>query len=107
MEFAKRAGRGLAFIHAAARARWTQSANLSDPDVIAQVAMTAGVDAAGAVAAMPDTQLRAAMIAAYAPLIDKDQVFGVPFFAFDAGGHSHRYWGQDRIDLMLEDARAA
>jgi len=105
-EFAKRAGRGMEFIQAAARARWTHSADLAAPEVIAQVAATAGVDTAGAVAAMHDAELRADMTDTYTPLIDKDQVFGVPFFAFDTGGHTHRYWGQDRIDLMLEDARA-
>ena len=106
-ETAQRQGAGPAFIHRAARARWTQSADLADPGVIARIAGEAGIDAAAAVAAMSDAALRARMEADYLPLIEADGVFGVPFFAFDApDGGRHRYWGQDRMDLMLEEARA-
>jgi len=106
VEFAKQQGRGMAFTQIAARLRWTQSLDLADPEVIAGVAEAAGIDPDGAVAAMGDTSIRARMIEAYAPRIEADQVFGVPFFAFDADGRTHRYWGQDRIAMMLEDARA-
>lgn len=106
-EFAKRQGRGLAFAQAAARVRWTQSLSLECPDVIAAIASDVGLDADMARAAITDTQLRAEMVRTYAPSIEKDQVFGVPFFAFDADGKTHRYWGQDRIGMMLDDAASA
>lgn len=106
-EFAKRAGKGMAFAHAAARARWTASANLGHEEVIATLASQVGIDPGGAVAALTDESLYAELLDAYMPLLEKDQVFGVPFFAFDAGGKTHRYWGQDRIDMMLADAADA
>ncbi|WP_422003616.1 DsbA family protein [Pyruvatibacter mobilis] len=106
VEFAKQQGRGMAFTQIAARMRWTQSLDLACPDVIGAVAEAAGVDSGGAVAAMDDLSIRARMIEAYTPCIEADQVFGVPFFVFDADGQTHRYWGQDRIAMMLEDARA-
>ncbi len=104
-EYAKRQGKGLAFAQVAARARWTQSLSLEDPDVIADIAADIGLAAEPVRAAMTDTKLRAEMVQTYTPLIEKDQVFGVPFFAFDADGKTHRYWGQDRIGMMLDDAR--
>ncbi len=105
-EYAKRQGKGLSFAQAAARARWTQCLSLEDPDVIAAIASDIGLNAEAARAAMTGTTLRAEMVETYTPMIEKDQVFGVPFFAFDAGGRTHRYWGQDRIGMMLDDARA-
>lgn len=104
-ELAKREGKGLAFVQAAGRARWTQSAVLDDADVLANIAVSVGIDGTAARSAMGDASLRAQMEKAYAPLIEKDQVFGVPFFAFDAGSKTHRYWGQDRIGMMVDDAR--
>ena len=104
-ELAKRKGKGLAFAQMAGRARWTRSLSLEDPQVIADVAGKVGLDVQEAEAAMTDAQIRADMVTAYRPLIEKDQVFGVPFFAFDAGGKTHRYWGQDRIGMMVDDAR--
>lgn len=104
-ELAKRAGKGLAFIQAAGRARWTQSALLDDADVIADIAMSVGLDGIAARSAMRDATLRAEMEKAYKPLIEEDQVFGIPFFTFKADGKTHRYWGQDRINMMLDDAR--
>lgn len=106
-EYAKRQGKGLAFAQAAARARWTQGLSLEDPDVIADIAAGIGLDEQQVRAAMNDTRLRAEMVQSYTPLIEKDQVFGVPFFAFDADGKTHRYWGQDRIGMMLNDAASA
>lgn len=106
-EYAKRQAKGLAFAQAAARARWTQGLSLEDPDVIADIAAGIGLDEQQVRAAMNDTRLRAEMVQSYTPLIEKDQVFGVPFFAFDADGKTHRYWGQDRIGMMLNDAASA
>jgi 2-hydroxychromene-2-carboxylate isomerase len=104
--FAEQRGRGVAFTQAAARLRWTQSMDLADPAVIKEAAELVDVDPDGAAAAMADTSLRARTIEACLPRIEADQVFGVPFFAFDAGGRTHRYWGQDRISMMTDDARA-
>jgi len=106
-EYAKRQGKGLAFAQAAARARWTQSLSLENPDIIADIAAGIGLDEQQVRAAMSDTRLRAEMVQTYTPLIERDQVFGVPFFAFDADGKTHRYWGQDRIGMMLDDAASA
>lgn len=106
-EVAQRAGAGLAFIARAGRARWTERADLADPEVIAQLAGELGLDGAAAAAAMGDAALQAEMEAAYLPVIEADGVFGVPLFAFDGpDGRRHRYWGQDRMAMMLEDARA-
>lgn len=100
-----KAGHGLRFVQAAGRARWTESKSLSCPDVIAEVAQTAGLDEKLVQSAMQDPGIDAEMRHLYRTLIEQDQVFGVPFFAFDADGKTHRYWGQDRIGMMLEDAR--
>jgi len=104
-EHARRQGKGLAFVQAAARARWTQSLSLEDPDVVTDIAASIGLEVPAVRAAMTDTQLRAEMVQAYTPMIEEDQVFGVPFFTFKADGKTHRYWGQDRISMMMDDAR--
>lgn len=96
-QFAKERGKGMAFAHAAYRARFTKGADLGQEAVIAEVATRSGVDAAGAVAAMSDTDIEERKIESALAHLEDDKPFGVPFFVY----RDEPFWGQDRIDLLL------
>ncbi len=89
---ARRHGSGRAFVDAVYRARWEQGRDISDPDTIGAVAAELGLDAAEHAGAAEDPELRDEALAALRAL-DKDGVFGVPFFV--AG--RERFWGVDRL----------
>lgn len=106
-EYAKQQGRGMAYVHAATRARWTERFDLSDPAHVQEVASRAGLDPDATAAAMDDESLRADMEARYMPLIERDEVFGVPFFVLETATGRERFWGQDRLDMLLDAAKSA
>jgi 2-hydroxychromene-2-carboxylate isomerase len=89
---ARRHGRGREFVGAVYRARWEQGRDISDPGTVGAVAAGLGLDAAEHAAAAEDPELREEALAALRAL-DRDGVFGVPFFV--AG--RERFWGLDRL----------
>ncbi|MEL7029313.1 MAG: DsbA family protein [Pseudomonadota bacterium] len=95
---AKSDGKALAFALAVSDARWGDGADISQTAVLRKAAETAGWDADKAEAAAEDKDLSAAINDQRA-LIEEDQVFGVPFFV----ANGQKYWGQDRVPMLLED----
>ena len=93
---AEQAGFGLSFAHAVAEARWGQGKDLSDPDVIKACAEEIGWISFDTDTASPG--LKRAYVQ-HRRLIEDDGVFGVPFLV----SGDEKFWGQDRIDLFLEE----
>ncbi|NWG45701.1 MAG: DsbA family protein [Alphaproteobacteria bacterium] len=98
---AQAGGAGLALALALSDARWGEGRNLADPKVIAATAAAAGLALPAPEALRADAALTAEL-AEGRRIIEADQVFGVPFIVWNG----HKYWGQDRIDLFLEDRAA-
>jgi len=100
---AKRQSRGLAFALAVSEARWGRGENVSDLEVLRACAKEAGLTPELAAAAQSDAEV-AAELEAGREWIERDQVFGVPFFVIAEGDkEGWRYWGQDRVAELLED----
>ncbi|WP_326678163.1 2-hydroxychromene-2-carboxylate isomerase [Streptomyces sp. NBC_01237] len=89
-------GRGKDFVAAAYRARWQDGRNISEPEVIAEIADGLGLDAQRLSTAAQDEELRkrgAALLAESA----HDGLFGVPFFI----NGRDKYWGLDRVEPFV------
>ncbi len=99
---ASAAGVGMAFALAVADARWGEGKNISDIDVLKQCAEAAGWQADAVEAAQTAVSVGKTM-KRHREMIEEDKVFGVPFAVRDGS----KYWGQDRIDLLVEDAKNA
>ena len=98
---ARRHGRGRDFVDAVYRARWEQGRDISDPETIGAVAAELGLDAAEHAGAADDPELRDEALEALRAL-DRDGVFGVPFFVL---GREH-FWGLDRLAAFAALVRA-
>lgn len=94
-------GRGREFVDRAYRARWQEGLDICDRAVIGDLARELDLDAARLASAADDPDLRARGVDALLAL-DRDGVFGVPFFV-------HRYdkfWGTDRLAAFAEAVAA-
>jgi len=94
---ANRDGKGLAFALAVSDARWGEGHDVSDPEVLAACAETAGWDLPDLDALKADAEITA-RFRADRDLIQADGVFGVPFLV----DGDQKYWGHDRFDVWLE-----
>lgn len=99
---ANAAGRGMAFALTVSNARWGEGHNISDLVTLRDCLTVVGLDPALAETAQIDDAV-AETFAAQRALHEQDQVFGVPFMVAESG----KYWGHDRIDIMLEDLGVA
>lgn len=102
-QLAKEEDRALAFMLAAYRARFVAGRNISDDDVLCDVAVEAGLDPDATLVAADSTDLRARSLMELEKTLEVDQPFGVPFFVYQG----EPFWGQDRIDLLIEAVRSA
>ena len=85
-------GRGKDFVAAAYQARWQDGKNISEPEVIGDIAKELGLDVELLSTAAQNPELRkrgAALLAESA----HDGLFGVPFFIHGRD----KFWGVDRI----------
>lgn len=98
---AERHGRGRAFIDAAYRARWEQGRNISDPDVMAEIGRSLGIDPEALAGAGSDPGMRAEGIR-HLETLHHDGVFGVPYFI---DGYD-KFWGVDRLEAFVSVVRA-
>jgi 2-hydroxychromene-2-carboxylate isomerase len=97
---AERAGVGREYVEAVSRARWQRGLDINDPEVIAELAASVGLDAAAARVAAKDEKLRE--LGAQKQLdVYRDGVFGVPFFV--AG--REKFWGIDRLPAFVAKVR--
>ena len=99
---ANRKGKGLAFALATSEARWGEGKDISDPDVLKNCAVTAGLGAELVDEAVNDESVAEALRAAQMRA-EEDKVFGLPFAVF--GGE--KFWGHDRFDLYAEAVKKA
>lgn len=97
-EWAKAQGQGPAFVVALYGERWLKGRDVAEAEAIASAAVEVGLDAEACVAASRDRDWYGRALS-YQPLIEADGPFGVPFFVWDG----RKYWGQDRISMLLED----
>jgi 2-hydroxychromene-2-carboxylate isomerase len=97
---AEDAGRGREYVALAYRARWEEGRNICDRAVVADLAGRLDLDADRAAHASDDDELRARGLAALRA-IDRDGVFGVPFFAI---GYD-KFWGLERLPGFVAAVR--
>ncbi len=97
---AERDGAGLAFAIAVSDARWGEGRDISDLSVLEKCAADIGWDSLAVTAAQNDPAVNAEL-ARHRRLITEDGVFGVPFAVMG----QKKYWGHDRFDLLVEEAR--
>ncbi len=100
---AKEEDKALAFMLAAYRARFVGGLNISEDDVLCDIAVEAGLDPDATLVAADSTDLRARSCMELEKTLEIDRPFGVPFFVYQG----EPFWGQDRIDLLLEAVRRA
>lgn len=100
-QLAKEEDRALAFMLAAYRARFVEGRNISEDDVLCDIAVEAGIDPDATLVAADSTDLRARSLMELGKTLEIDRPFGVPFFVYQG----EPFWGQDRIDLLLETVR--
>jgi len=86
---------GLDLAGALMRARWAEERDIADPDTLAAVAASLGLDAR-ALAVRAETQDIAARYEAATERAIAAQVFGSPWYVY-AG---EPFWGQDRLDFL-------
>ncbi|MEV6052205.1 2-hydroxychromene-2-carboxylate isomerase [Streptomyces sp. NPDC052107] len=93
---AARHGRGPEYIALAARARWELGQDVCDRSVVAGFGAELGLDPEELAAASDDPGLRAEGVRILLE-IQRDGVFGVPFFV----DHYDKYWGVDRLPAFV------
>jgi 2-hydroxychromene-2-carboxylate isomerase len=88
-------------VQAAFRAIWVEDRDLTSPDVLADIARAAGLDAEAALAAI-ETQAIKDRLRAYTDEATARGAFGAPaIFVGDA-----LFWGNDRLHFVEEAARS-
>ncbi len=102
-QLAKEEGKALPFMLAAYRARFVGGRNIAEDEVLCDVAVDAGLDPDAALVAADSADLRARSILEIEKTLETDQPFGVPFFVFQ----DEPFWGQDRVDLLIEAVRGS
>ena len=89
------------YMDAIYRAIWVEALNMNDPGVVSEVLSRAGFDPA-AVLAMANEQATKDKLKAVTMTAVERGVFGAPtFFIGD-----HMYWGQDRIEQVIQALKA-
>jgi 2-hydroxychromene-2-carboxylate isomerase len=97
---ARRTGHGPRFVARTYQARWQEGRDISDPATIAAIAGELGLRPDELTGAVDDPQVRAEGLQALLE-IDRDGVFGVPFFVLGF----EKFWGVDRLPLFAAAVR--
>lgn len=98
---ATRDGAGIEFACAIADARWSDGLDIGDLSVLQECAEQAGWSSEALLASVeagvtPEFEK-------HRDLIAQDGVFGVPFGVIEKDGATHKYWGHERLELLVED----
>ncbi|WP_280274198.1 2-hydroxychromene-2-carboxylate isomerase [Nocardia wallacei] len=99
---ARRHGRELDYVRALGRARWERGEDICDIEVVAAVASELGLTTEEVRGAVDAESIREEATTALLHL-DRDGVFGVPFFI--AG--PEKFWGIDRLPRFADAVRSA
>ncbi|MEV7287849.1 2-hydroxychromene-2-carboxylate isomerase [Streptomyces sp. NPDC093252] len=89
-------GRGREYVALAARARWERGEDICDRSVIKGFGPELGLDGGELASAADDPGRRAEGVRVLLE-IERDGVFGVPFFT----DHYDKYWGVDRLPAFV------
>ncbi|GIW42027.1 MAG: 2-hydroxychromene-2-carboxylate isomerase [Candidatus Binatia bacterium] len=98
--FAREKGKERPYRRAVFVARWSEGRDISDREVLTRCAEKAGLDAKEFLEALGTGRYHEEVPKAF-ELAAQDRVFGVPLFVVDG----KRFWGNDRIDFLLEELR--
>jgi 2-hydroxychromene-2-carboxylate isomerase len=98
--FARARGKERAYRNAVFRARWGEGRNIAEREVLATCAEHAGLPRAEFIKALDDPRYRDEVPKALARCME-DRIFGVPIFIVDG----KRFWGNDRLDVMIDELR--
>jgi len=96
--FARARGKERGYRNAVFRARWCEGKNIADREVLAACAEPAGLPRAEFVEALDDARYRDEVPKALVRCME-DRIFGVPLFVVDG----KRFWGNDRLDFLVEE----
>jgi 2-hydroxychromene-2-carboxylate isomerase len=99
---AREKGKERAFRNAVFRARWSEGRDISDRQVLADCAEKAGLSRHDFLAALDSGRYHEEVPKALQQCMD-DRVFGVPIFVVNG----KRFWGNDRLDFLLEELKRA
>jgi len=95
--FARDKGKERGYRNAVFRARWGEGRNIADREVLADCAVKAGLSRAEFLEALSSKRYHDEVPEALM-LCMQDKIFGVPIFVVDG----KRYWGNDRLDVLLD-----
>jgi 2-hydroxychromene-2-carboxylate isomerase len=96
---AERLGKLVPYTHAVFRAYWAEGKDVANPEVLAAVASSAGVDGAAAVAAARG--YKEALARQTQEAVERG-AFGAPTFFVPAPGGEEMFVGNDRLDFACE-----
>ncbi|WP_434449373.1 2-hydroxychromene-2-carboxylate isomerase [Lentzea sp. E54] len=99
--YARRHGKGLAYIDAVYRARWEQGRDICDRATIGEIGALLELDSVAVANAADDGELRGEGAVSMAEAF-RHGAFGVPFFV---QGFT-RFWGLDRLEAFAGHVRA-
>jgi 2-hydroxychromene-2-carboxylate isomerase len=99
--YAREHGKERAYRNAVFRARWSEGRDIADRTVLAACASGAGLASDEYLAAL-DGKRYHGEIASGLVLCLQERIFGVPIFVVDG----KRFWGNDRVDFLIEELRS-
>jgi len=96
------AGKERGYRNAVFRARWSEGRDIADREVLADCAARAGVGRDAFLDALAARRHHDDVPKALQQCLE-ERIFGVPTFVVDG----QRFWGNDRIDFLLDELRGA
>lgn len=79
-------------------------ADVLDPEVVAQIAQSVGLNGDEAASAHQASEMKA-LIDDIKQSGERDGVFGVPFYALERNGVAETFWGNDHLEYLLRSIR--
>lgn len=101
--FAEQAGGGAAYHDGVYQARWLDGKDIGDDQTLGAIADACGFDSAAHRDAIGETSPYAAELEHGNAEAKADGVFGFPFFIYQG----QKFWGNDRIEWLVESIRKA
>ncbi|MEX1036452.1 MAG: 2-hydroxychromene-2-carboxylate isomerase [Sneathiella sp.] len=90
--------RAVEFARVVYAAYFVEGLDISDPEEVADIAATSGVDRAAFLSAVQDPQVKEAFRKSVEEIVFEKKVFGAPFFIVDG----QAFWGADRVAQLDE-----
>jgi len=100
--FAGEHGEGLTYHNRIFAARWLEEGDIGDQAMLTGIATSIGLDGDAFAAALEDGSPQAAALEQSNADAEADGLFGFPFFVYG----DHHFWGNDRIEWLVETIEA-